>query len=182
MNRRELFRLAGMGTVAAASPALEFPSNYDASKELARADWKPAFLDPHQNETLVALSELVVPGSKDALANRFIDEILAAESRENQRDFLNAMAFLDGEAQDRYRTAFVHATPDQQQEMLAALAYPQSLETWPGMARNDTLAHGHFQTLKDWISRAYYSSEAGQKDLGWDGEFPHGQFAGCEKH
>ncbi len=186
MNRRDLFRLAGMGAVASAAAAREFPSDYDASKSLARADWKPAFLDSHQNETLIALSDLIIPatetpGAKEALANRFIDEILAAESRDNQKDFLNALAFLDGEAQDRYRTAFVHATREQQIEMLAYLAYPQSLETWPGV-KNDSLAHQHFQTLKDWISRAYYSSEIGQKELGYDGEFPHGELPGCDKH
>jgi len=186
MKRRELFRLAGLGAAAITAQAREFPANYDASKELARSDWKPSFLDAHQNETLIALSDLIIPatdtpGAKEALANRFIDELLAAETPDTQKAFLNALAFLDGEAQERYRTAFVHVTPEQQVELLSYLAYPQSLETWPGV-KNESQAHQHFRTLKDWISRAYYSSEIGQRELGDDGAFPHGEPSGCTKH
>ena len=186
MNRRELIRLAGIGTVAAAAPAREFPAGYDASKELARPDWKPLFFDAHQNDTVVALSDLIIPatdtpGAKEAQVNRFIDELLAAESRDTQKEFLNALAFLDGEAQERYRTAFTGATPEQQIELLSYLAYPQSLETWPGV-RSESPAHQHFRTLKEWVSRAYYSSEIGQRELGYNDEFPHGEMPGCTKH
>jgi len=191
MNRRDLFRstlttVTGIAAAAGASSAREFPPNYDASKELARTDWKPVFFDAHQNETVIALSALIIPqtetpGAKEALANRFIDEILAVESRDTQKEFLNALAFLDGEAQDRYRTAFIHLGLEQQVELLSYLAYPQSLETWPGV-KNESTGNQQFRVLKDWISRAYYSSEIGQKELGYDGEFPHGNFAGCDKH
>jgi len=186
MKRRELFRLAGLGAAAITSQAREFPPNYDASKELAAGDWKPSFLDAHQNETLIALSAQIIPatdtpGAKEALANRFIDELLAAETQDTQKAFLNALAFLDGAAQEQYRTAFVHATPEQQVELLSYLAYPQSLETWPGV-KNESPAQQHFRTLKDWISRAYYSSEVGQRELGYNDEFPHGAPSGCEKH
>jgi hypothetical protein len=164
--------------------AREFPSGYDASKSLARADWKPIFLDSHQNETLIALSDLIIPatdtpGAKDALVNRFIDEIIAAETSEVQRDFLTGLACLDGESIERYKTAFVHATREQQLELVAYLAYPQSLATWSGSVQGEQSAHRHFTTLKDWISRAYYSSEIGERELGSTGEFPHGDYAGC---
>ena len=63
MNRRDLFRQTFLGAAAAATahvaPAREFPSDYDASKELARADWKPLFLDDHQNQTLVAFGDIL---------------------------------------------------------------------------------------------------------------------------
>ena len=82
------------GMAAGATPdalAREFPAGYDTSKELARSDWTPAFLDEHQNETLIALSDLIIPktdtpGAKEALVNRFIDQVLAAESAQDQRD------------------------------------------------------------------------------------------------
>jgi hypothetical protein len=185
MKRRELFRrtLTVLGAAAVPSASREFPPNYDASKALQSPDWKPSFLDAHQDATLIALSDLIIPatdtpGAKEALTNRFIDSLLAVETREAQRDFLNALAFLDGEALQRYRTAFVHLTPEQQLELLSYLAYPQSLETWHSV-KGDDAAHQHFLTLKDWIARAYYSSEAGMRELGWDGEAPHGEFTGC---
>jgi hypothetical protein len=43
--------------------ALQFPADYDASKELARPDWKPAFLGDHQNATFIALSDLIIPAT-----------------------------------------------------------------------------------------------------------------------
>jgi hypothetical protein len=172
--------VAGTGSAT----AREFPSGHDASKSLARADWKPIFLDSHQNETLIALSDLIIPatdtpGAKDALVNRFIDEIIAVEASQVQRDFLNGLAFLDGESIERYKTAFVHASREQQLELVAYLAYPQSLATWSGSVQGEQSAHRHFTTLKDWISRAYYSSEIGERELGSTGEFPHGDYAGC---
>ena len=189
MNRRDLLRrVAGAvsATVAVTGPAAgrEFPSGYDASKSLARADWKPVFLDSHQNETLIALSEIIIPatdtpGAKDALVNRFIDEIIAAEKPEAQRDFLNGLAVLDGESLDRYKVAFVHGTREQQTELVSYLAYPQSLAMWSGSVQGDKSAHRQFTTLKDWISRAYYSSEIGERELGSTGEFPHGDYGGC---
>jgi hypothetical protein len=188
MNRRELFRTTlltavGAAGVARGTGALEFPENFDASKELARADWKPEFLDAHQNDTLVALSELIIPetetaGAKTALCNRFIDRLLKVESRETQQSFLNSLAFFDGESIRRHGKAFVYLTPEAQTELLELVAYPHTLESW-GDVEDASSGHGHFSTIKDWVSRSFYSSEAGQKALGWDGAFPHGEPSAC---
>jgi hypothetical protein len=190
MNRRQLFRQTfGIVGVAAAgsssAAAREFPQNYDASKDLARAGWKPAFLDDHQNDTLIALSDAIIPetdtpGAKTALANRFIDDLLAAETREEQQSFLNSLSFVDGEAIRLYREPFVRLAPDVQVEFLSMLAYPHSLRTWGESVGSEDAGYRHFTNLKDWIARAFWSSEAGQKALGSDGSFPHGELAGCE--
>jgi hypothetical protein len=76
VKRRELFRRAILGTVGAAVTstlpseaaahlhfAREFPPNQDTSAELARSDWKPVFLDQHQNDTLILLSDLILPAT-----------------------------------------------------------------------------------------------------------------------
>jgi hypothetical protein len=179
-----LWGAAGVAAGAArCAGAREFPADYDASSELARADWKPAFLDDHQNETLVVLSDLIIPktgtpGAKEALVNRFIDRLLAAESPETQRAFLESLAYLDGECMSRYRTAFRYVPAESQIEFLRYLAYPHSLRTWHTEAANEFPGYRHFNTLKDWISRAFYSSEIGMRELGWDGP-AHGEFAGC---
>jgi hypothetical protein len=34
--------------------------------------------------------------------------------------------------------------------------------------------------LKGRIMMAYYSSQIGEKELGWDGAFAHGPYQGCE--
>jgi hypothetical protein len=188
MNRRELFRTtlltaAGAAGVATHAGAVEFPADLDASKQLARADWKPEFLDPHQNDTLAALSELIIPetdtpGAKTALCNRFIDRLLKVESRETQQAFLNSLAFFDGESIRRHGKAFVYLAPELQTELLELVAYPHTLESW-GDVEDASSGHNHFSTIKDWVSRSFYSSEAGMKALGWNGAFPHGEPSAC---
>ena len=187
MNRRDLFRQTLLGAAAlsaGAASAREFPSDYDASKDLARADWKPLFLDDHQNQTLIAFSDILIPatdtpGAKAALVNRFLDELLAVETHETQRSFLDSLAFLDGESFARYRTAFVYLTPEQQVELTTFMAYPHTLETWDESAPGSYRGHAHFNNLKNWISRAYYSSPSGMQALGYTGA-PGGVFEGCK--
>jgi hypothetical protein len=189
MNRRDLLRTTLFGAIGASTTvpfvnAREFPPGYDASKELKRADWKPAFMDEHQNNTLIVFSEFIIPatdtpGAKDALVNRFLDLLMTIETQETQRAFLGALAYIDGACMERYRSAFLHATHEQQAEFLNLIAYPHSHSTW-GEEAEEFPGHSHFQKLKDWITGAYYSSAVGLKEIGWNGEFPHGMFAGCE--
>lgn len=189
MNRRDLFRQAFLGVAAAAAtapgaPAREFASGFDASKDLARADWQPLFLDEHQNQTLIAFSDILIPatdtpGAKAALVNRFVDQVLAAETRETQKSFVESLAFLDGESFARHRAAFVRITPEQQVELITFMAYPHTFETWDESAQTTYRGHAHFSTLKGWVSRAYFSSEAGMRALGYTGP-PGGVFEGCQ--
>jgi hypothetical protein len=37
-----------------------------------------------------------------------------------------------------------------------------------------------FENLKEWIAGAYYSSEVGMKELGWDGNFAVEKYPTCE--
>lgn len=189
MNRRELFRnslVSAIGVAAAAAPAsaLLIPPDQDPNKDLARADWKPLFLDEHQNETVIAISDLIIPatdtpGAKAALVNRFLDLLMSAEITETQRAFLAAIAYIDGAAMEQYKAAFRYLSPEQQNELLHQLAYPHSFVRW-GETEPSFTGYEHFQKLKTWISGAYYSSPEGLKELGWDGSFPHGQFSGCD--
>lgn len=190
MNRRELLRDSLLGVLGAATAvtgeAREFPQGYDASKELARPDWKPKFFDAHQNETVIVLSDLIIPetktpGAKAALVNRFLDELFAAEERTVQQSFLNSLSFLDGDCMARYKAAFIHLPTESQHEYLSFAAYPHSLDTWGEGAEEKNPAHEHFENLKGWIGHAFWSSEAALKALGWNGEVPHGVFAGCDK-
>jgi hypothetical protein len=189
MNRRDLLRTTMLGAIAAGTApvparALDRPSGYDASKELEAADWKPIFLDAHQNETLIALSDLIIPatnspGAKEALVNRFLDLLMSAEKSETQREFLTALAYLDGACMERYKSAFVYLPPGQQIEIITLFAYPHTQQTW-GEGVEEFPGHQHFENLKQWIVGAYYSSPVGLKEIGWDGTFPHGLFSGCQ--
>src|SRR5579859_7890140 len=147
MKRREMLRASVLtGAAAALSTSLSAAQNppqsspppdeltpaqrgVDASKDLASPNWKPLFLDEHQNETLIIFSDLLIPatdtpGAKEALVNRYIDLVLAADTRENQRSFLNSLGFVDGESIRRYKTAFRYLSREDQNDLLHFLAYP----------------------------------------------------------
>jgi hypothetical protein len=201
MKRRELIRagfLAGaaaaalrpsLGKAQSAAQSSELTpaqSGVDASKDLAAPGWKPLFLDEHQNETLIVLSDLMIPatetpGAKEALVNRYIDLVLAAETPETQRAFLNSLGYLDGESIRRFKAAFRYLSREDQDNLLHAMAYAHTGSGWAGdtSAPPDT-GHAHFEALKQRIMMAYYSSQIGAKELGWDGAFAHGPYAGCD--
>ena len=86
------------------------------------------------------------------------------------RAFVGALGGLDMVAINRHGKAWVGITAAQQDALLR--------EASTADAKTSAL-RGHFQHLKDWIAGAYYSSEAGMRELGWDGNVVHGQLPGC---
>ena len=199
MKRREMIRASLLAGAAAAlrpsttkadtaPPATELTpaqQGVDASKDLLGANWKPLFLDEHQNETLIVLSDLMIPatdtpGAKDALVNRYIDLVLAAQTQEAQRSFLNSLNYLDGESIRTYNAAFRYLPREQQDEILHSIAYPKQGSHWTReTAAPPDPGHMHFENLKQHIVMAYYNSQTGEKDLGWDGAVAHGDYEGC---
>jgi gluconate 2-dehydrogenase gamma chain len=203
MKRREMLRASVLtGAAAALSASLSAAQSAtqgvskpdeltpaqrgaDASKDLAAPGWKPIFLDEHQNETLIILSDLIIPatdtpGAKEALVNRYIDLVLAADTRDNQRAFLNSLGYIDGESIRRYKAAFRYLSREDQDDLLHSLAFPHTASGWTGEAAGPDIGHGHFEHLKQRISFAYYSSEIGTRELGWDGNVMHGVYQGCD--
>src|SRR6267154_2598088 len=187
MKRRELLRASVITGAAAALSTSLSPAQrgVDASNDLAAPGWKPLFLDEHQNETLIILSDLIIPatdtpGAKEALVNRYIDLLLAAEPHESQKGFLNSLGYIDGESIRRYKAAFRYLAREDQDDLLHSLAFPMGNSGWTGEAAGSDVGHGHFQHLKQRISMAYYSSQIGAKELGWDGAPAHGVYQGCE--
>ena len=130
----------------------------------------PIFLDDHQAKTLQVLAEAIVPGSTGARVGPFIDQLLAVDSAANQRAFLGALGAFDMLAINRHGKAWIGISSSQQDALLR--------EASTGDVEVSAL-RGHFQNLKDWIAGAYYSSETGMRELGWDGNVVHAQLPGC---
>ena len=207
MKRREMLRASVLGGAAALTPALVGAKSggaaglqgageekseltpaqrgVDASKELNVANWKPVFLDEHQNETLIILSDLIIPatdtpGAKEALVNRYIDLVMAAETHENQRSFLGNLAYIDGESMRIYKNTFRYLSREDQDDLLHTMAYPLAGSTWTGEAAGADPGFTNFDQLKTHIGNAYYTSQVGMKELGRDDNFTHGVYQGCE--
>jgi hypothetical protein len=189
MNRRELLRnsLLTIGAAAAVNipvEALIFASGDNASRELARPDWKPVFLNAQQDETLIALSETIIPatdtpGAKAALVNRFLDLVLSVLPPETQHEFMESLAWFDTGAMERYKVTFVNLSDEERQDFMNLVAWPHTHVRWGERDANFD-GHQHFDRVKGWVASAYYSSPVGLKELGWDGWPARGIFKGCE--
>lgn len=195
LTRREMFLriLAGLGTVLAGPVAarahpmyrhLVEATNLEGARErVADSDWSPQVLDAHQNETLIALAEGIVPGSSKAKVNRIIDLLLTVETAENRQKLAAALAALDADSNKRFSQPIARLTQPQMTVLLEACStampgQPAHDENSPGAV---TEAHktssaspthrDHFENLKGWIVATYYSSEEGMTELGWTDEF-----------
>jgi hypothetical protein len=118
LTRREMVQrlLAGAGAgaawpiVAASRPIYKLLADEalisEADARMGAADWKPLFLNARQNESLVALSESIVPGSGKARVNRFIDLLLSVDTRANQGKFAESLSAMESESQKRFGHSF----------------------------------------------------------------------------
>jgi hypothetical protein len=130
-------------------------------------DWQPLFLNGGQDKTLAALSEIMVPGSATARVNRFVDLLVSVDTAQHQREFVASLAAIEDEANKRFAKGFEQLTPSEQETLLTDFSTQE----------------GHreqFHNLKGWIVGAYYSSEQGMRELGWNGNYAFESYPSCE--
>ena len=189
LTRREIVQslLASMSAlvlpqIASSHPVFRHLSDAEtlgkADTRAAAAKWTPEFLDAHENQTLVLLSERIVPGSSQAQVNRIIDLLLTVDTPGNRRKFTDSLSAIDAESRKRCGLPFKSLSPDRQDEILTSLATGK-----PGVDQDSGrrsmkkrlqqpafTPHDHFENVKTWIVGSYYSSEVGMRELGWTGD------------
>ncbi|HVA00460.1 MAG TPA: gluconate 2-dehydrogenase subunit 3 family protein [Terriglobia bacterium] len=195
MSRREMVRRLALGAsagaalpaVAAAHPIAKHLAGPAAVAEVhaksAAADWIPAFFDPHQNETFTLLAERIIPGSSQAHVNRFVDLLVSVDTQEVQKKFLASLGAIEAESRRRYSRTFQGLTESEQNEILTVASTAQAAtvpENALDLALDQMTLRDHFENLKGCVKGAYYSSEIGMKDLGWDGQVAFTSFPGCQ--
>jgi hypothetical protein len=197
INRRDLIRAALLASAASAlGPAFSFAQavssgltpaaqGEDGSTFLTDPNWKAAFLNDQQNDTLIALSDVIIPatdtpGAKEALVNRYLDLLLSIQPTEFQQQFADALAFIDSASRQQFGKDFRALSPEDQIWLLSPWAYQQEPSRWMEHEQKPDPGRQHFARLKALIASAYYGSEIGQKELGWDGSVTHGPYEGCE--
>ena len=169
----------------AATPAMEraahvHPAGPDAPPP--DPDWKPLFFDEHQNATVEALSELIIPttttpGAKAALVNRFIDLMLADQDADKQKEFYAGLAWLDARSIQVHNKTFVSLSTAEQTALLEPLADPGNSkpEDKPGVE--------FFEHFKDLTIYGYYTSKIGlEQELEYGGDDYHTEFPGACTH
>jgi hypothetical protein len=158
MNRREMLLLLA-GTAALPDQLLAIGRNVH---KRVRAGTLRA-LDPHQNETVATIAELIIPktdtpGARDAGVPAFIDVMLADWGDDDQRQMFTAgLANVDERSRAAFGKAFIGGTPQQQTEILQDLDYELARLR---DTKSDT-SKSFFQAMKWLTLTGYYTSEAG---------------------
>ena len=110
------------------------------------------------------------------------------ESADTQRKFLSPLGAFDMMAIE------AHTKPWWPHRGGAGRAAAEGVHHGPGMQAGGQMAAimgqgpaaggkatigDHFANLKQWIAGAYFSSEKGARELGWDGNVFHTELPGC---
>ena len=191
LDRRQALRTLAFGSIGAVAA----PAWAETLAEIARghadhahtavaaaaeaAPWAPKVFDAHQNDTVVVLSELIIPqtdtpGAKAAKVNEFVDLVLSDASESDRKQFLKGLAWMDARSQELFGTDFVSAAPEQQTALLTILASPKN------KAFEDQVGIDFFNAIKGLTITGYYTSEIGMKqELGDDGQLFFLEYPGC---
>ena len=191
LDRRQALRTLAFGSIGAVAA----PAWAETLAEIARghadhahtavaaaaeaAPWAPKVFDAHQNDTVVVLSELIIPqtdtpGAKAAKVNEFVDLVLDDASESDRKQFLKGLAWMDARSQELFGTDFVSASPEQQTALLTILASPKN------KAFEDQVGIDFFNAIKGLTITGYYTSEIGMKqELGDDGQLFFLEYPGC---
>lgn len=160
MNRRDVFKLTALAPAAAVAQTVPATA--------VSAAWKPDVLDVHQNETVIALSDLIIPdtdtpGAKAANVNRYIDLFLRDGSDAILRSFVAGLGSLDGLSIQKFGNPFVRCSKQQQTELLTEM---------------DSSNHEFFRMAKRMIANIYYNTALGYRELNKGGRVP--RTFGCQ--
>jgi hypothetical protein len=156
----------GVGAAVLASPA-----SAHVHQAAAPAAAKPAaaaargagastlvFFDRHAFETIALLGEQIVPGSRAAKVPEFLDRLLAVESTDTQKRFVQALGAFERQAREAHGKSWKALTAAQATAVLTRMSEAPGSEA----------ARGAFDTIKSGVAETYFATEAGMKELGWN--------------
>ena len=146
------------------------------------APYAPQFFKPGEFKTVELLTEMIIPtddkpGAKEARVASYIDFVVfsAREFEPSlQREWMDALAFLDRESQRQFGKAFRMASTAERVDLLTDMSLP---ERDPG-ARHE--GYGFFRLVKNMTVEAFYTSRIGLIDvLDFQGMNYMSEFPGC---
>jgi Gluconate 2-dehydrogenase subunit 3 len=134
-------------------------------------------LNPHQDATVTALAEWIIPqtdtpGAKAVRVNEFIDLILTEWYDEEERTvFLTGLANVDTQARDLFGKDFVDCPAAQQKQMMTefdeGLTEMRQSEIHSSRRRRRSLLsdRSFFHAMKQLTLAGYFTSEEGAKQV-----------------
>ena len=172
MHRREMLRLLS----ATAIGPIVTPDLFVMLRQAQpSSSYRLQSLNEHQNETVVAMIDLMIPatdtpGAKAARVNEFIDVILTSWATPAERDkFLTGLAGVDTLSGTLYSKKFAETSAEQQTALLRAVddavdwAHdPNANDDYDGAIDYDARLRGEFfRVFKTLTFHGYYTSEIG---------------------
>lgn len=174
MNRRDLIKTAVLGAGTAGIAGAQTAHQHGRLTTIAPAQaaataaepWTPAVLDSHQNETVIQLSELIIPttdtpGAKAAKVNEWVDLFLKDLAEDKGHAFIKGLGWLDGYSLDNYDAPFVQLDEANQIAILETLDGAESEALKPGRE--------FFDEMKRLTVQGYYTSRIGIAELNKNG-------------
>jgi hypothetical protein len=160
---------------ALAAAAEQQAPHHHAAVAAVSGPWKPKVFTAAQNDTVVALAEIIIPktdtpGATDANVNRFIDSVLASASTEDRQQFIDGLGWLDAHVTESHGATFLKAPAETQLAVLTDLS----------KAPSGTPGGDFFRAIKSLTVTGYYTSEiAMREEIGDDGNMFFTEFKGC---
>jgi hypothetical protein len=172
MLRRDMLRLL---STTAMAPVLS-PDMFAMLRQAQpSSNYSLRTLNPHQNDTVVAMIDLLVPatdtpGAKAARVNDFIDVILTDWATPEERsEFLTGLDGVDTFSSSLFGKKFIEITTEQQTTLLKSLddevdwkhAPLRGRSPVPTSWRDSKLRGEFFRAFKSITFHGYYTSEIG---------------------
>ncbi len=188
VSRRDILKSLTMGVVASSvlrvipAEAAEYAHHMIASEKNTSpaGSYTPKFFPPQQYKTLQTLCQTIIPadsesgGAIEAGAPEFID-LLTSENPNYQLKLGGGLMWLDGVCADRYGKTYLDCTPEQQKQILDAIAYAKNAEKDPSLSQGVEF----FAFLREMTADGFFTSQIGIKYLGYIGNTYLLSFNGC---
>jgi gluconate 2-dehydrogenase gamma chain len=188
ISRRDILKSLTMGAMAGSvlsvipAQAAEYAHHMVAAEKASTpaGSYTPKFFPGRQYKTLQALCQTIIPadadsgGAIEAGAPEFID-LLTSENPEYQLKLGGGLMWLDSTCIDRYDKSYLDCTPEQQKEILDAIAYSKNAERDPGLSQGVEF----FGFLRELTADGFFTSQIGIKYLGYVGNTYLLSFNGC---
>ena len=168
MHRRDVLQALSAGVALAGLRATSPEQLWARARQVhdrlrEDADRVPLVLTAHQDATVAAIAERIIPatdtpGAAAARVNEFVDILLAEWLDADDRDrFVRGLLLVDVRASDTYGGPFTDISEDQQNNLLS------SLDAEVAALRSAELsAEDHFFRRMKWFTLyGYYTSEIG---------------------
>jgi len=130
------------------------------------------FFTPDEMATITILGDIIIPkdehsgSASDAKVPEFI-EFIVKDIPTHQIPMRGGLRWLDVHCLNRFEKAFKDCTPQQQIEMVDAIAYPKKAK--PEMAQGVSF----FNLMRNLVATGFFTSQIGVKDLGYAGNVPN---------